>query len=215
MHPLRCAFDQCWPDCRLQTAERRLLDQHRIDDLPGSFAPQAFTAFVRHGHTAMLVEALRHNRDDVVSLARLLPALSRVYADPQRYAADVAAIARRLKKAGRATHAQAVLSRSLALPAARRELADMRARERDWAQVERLLLPLVEGVNPCVQSLERLAKIAEHVRHDPIAALGFARRMLAAQPGNARHVQRINRLTRVRSTANSRARRSGAGACKS
>ena len=35
LFPLRRAFASRWPDCRQQTAERRLLGIERLDDLPG------------------------------------------------------------------------------------------------------------------------------------------------------------------------------------
>lgn len=194
MHPLRRAFDRRWPDCRLQTAERRLLGLQRIDDLPGAFAPQAFTAFLRHGETTMLTEAIRHNRDDVIALARLLPALRAVFADPARFDADATAIARRLLLVGRADAAQRILLAASADPQARHALADLHARARRWSEVEYLLLPLVDAARPCAQALERLAKIAEHVHRQPLRALQLALRLVQLQPLALRHQRRIARL---------------------
>jgi hypothetical protein len=202
MHPLRRAFEPRWPNCRLQTAEKRLLGIERVDDLPGSFAPQAYTSFLRHGDSAMLAEAIRHNRDDVVSLARLLPALRRVYDEPASFDADSAAIARRLRQVGRASAAERVLVAVSNCPAACRELAALHARAQRWDDVERLLRPLAEATQPCTHALERLAKVAEHVRRDPAAALHWARRLAAAEPHETRHAQRIARLQRRQPTPN-------------
>jgi hypothetical protein len=196
LHPLRRAFDSRWPDCRLQTAERRLLGMERIDDLPGAFAPQAYTAFLRYGETGMLTEAIRHNRDDVIALARLLPALREVYADPGRFDADPVAIARRLVQAGRDDDAAGVLGDAGAGVAARRELAVLHARARRWPEVERLLLPLATADRPCAVALERLAKIAEHVHRDRVRALHWTRALLALDPTNPRHRRRQARLAK-------------------
>jgi hypothetical protein len=194
LHPLRRAFDSRWPDCRLQTAERRLLGIERADDLPGAFAPQAYTAFLRHGATTMLGEAIRHNRDDVVALARLLPALRAVYADPARFDADAAAIGRRLAQVGRVEAARAALEGALHDAAARRALAALHARAKRWDEVEALLAPLSEGPRPCALALERLAKIAEHVHRDRARARSFAERLVALAPADARHRRRLARL---------------------
>ncbi|HET7842825.1 MAG TPA: ribonuclease H-like domain-containing protein, partial [Xanthomonadales bacterium] len=92
LFPLRRAFDSRWPDCRLQTAERRLLGHARVDDLPGSFAPAAYPAWLRQGDATLLNQVITHNRHDVVSLARLLPALVRVFERPADFDADAHAI---------------------------------------------------------------------------------------------------------------------------
>jgi uncharacterized protein YprB with RNaseH-like and TPR domain len=196
MHPLRRAFDRRWPDCRLQTAERRLLGLQRIDDLPGAFAPQAFTAFLRHGETGMLTEAIRHNRDDVIALARLLPALRTVFDDPARFDADASAIARRLIAVGRVDAAQRILQAAANEPQACHALATLHARARRWNEVERLLAPLTDGASPCAMALERLAKIAEHVHRQPHRALELATRLSSLEPSAPRHHRRIARLQR-------------------
>lgn len=196
LQPLRRAFDSRWPDCRLQTAERRLLGVERVDDLPGAFAPQAYTAFLRHGESAMLGEAIRHNRDDVVALARLLPALRAVYAEPARFDADAAAIGRRLAQAGRVEAARTALEGALHDAAARRALAALHARGKRWSEVEALLAPLAEGPRPCVLALERLAKVAEHVHRDRARARALTERLLALAPTDLRHQRRLARLGR-------------------
>ncbi len=64
-------------DCRLQTAESRLLHLERADDLPGHAAPRAWTRLLRNNADTNLMRAvLDHNRLDVLSLAALLPALA-------------------------------------------------------------------------------------------------------------------------------------------
>lgn len=59
-------------DCRLQTAEARLLRLERRDDLPGSEVPRAWESILRDEDAALMHRALEHNRLDVLSLAALL-----------------------------------------------------------------------------------------------------------------------------------------------
>lgn len=64
-------------DCRLQTAEARLLHLQRADDLPGHAAPRAWARLLRNnGDTDLMRAVLDHNRLDILSLAALLPVLA-------------------------------------------------------------------------------------------------------------------------------------------
>lgn len=80
LHVLRRRYGKQWPDCRLRTAEERLLDLHRRDDLPGSEAPRSWREFLTEGRWQGIAQVLAHNRQDLLSLARLLPLL----AEPER-----------------------------------------------------------------------------------------------------------------------------------
>lgn len=59
-------------DCRLQTAEARLLRLERRDDLPGQEVPRAWEQLLRDGDANLMRRALEHNRLDVLSLGALL-----------------------------------------------------------------------------------------------------------------------------------------------
>lgn len=101
LHPLRAAFASRWDDCRLGTAEARLLRIARDDDLPSSLVPVAWRRWLQAGDPSGLLKALAHHRQDIESLARLLVALDRVYADPDTFAADADGITRRLARLAR------------------------------------------------------------------------------------------------------------------
>jgi uncharacterized protein YprB with RNaseH-like and TPR domain len=72
LHPARRLYRGRWENCRLATIERNVLQIVRDDDLPGSEAPAAWRTFLREGRTTALMRVLEHNRQDVVTLARLL-----------------------------------------------------------------------------------------------------------------------------------------------
>lgn len=72
LHPMRRRFRQVWENCRMQTAERKLLRIVREDDLPGSEAPRAWLTYLRGGASTDLVRVAEHNLQDVRSLSGLL-----------------------------------------------------------------------------------------------------------------------------------------------
>lgn len=69
-HPCRALYSAALGDGRLATMERRLCGVERGFDLPGSFAPAAWFDFLA-GRSHRLEAVFRHNRLDVLSLARL------------------------------------------------------------------------------------------------------------------------------------------------
>ncbi len=100
LYPTRRAFGEHWPDCRLLTAERRLLGFQRRLDLPGAEAPRAWEEWIRNGEQVLLREVCSHNLRDLVSLAVLLPTLGSVYEDPVANEADLLSVVRGHIKAG-------------------------------------------------------------------------------------------------------------------
>lgn len=76
LHALRRAHGRQLPDCRLKTAEGRLLGLERPHDLGGEFAPGVWRDWLRTGQAGRLNEVLAHNRDDLLSTAVLLAVLA-------------------------------------------------------------------------------------------------------------------------------------------
>jgi len=72
LHPVRRRYRQDWENCKMQTAERRLLSIVREDDLPGSEAPRAWLTYLRGGASTNLIRVAEHNLQDVRSLSGLL-----------------------------------------------------------------------------------------------------------------------------------------------
>jgi len=177
LHPVRRAFGRQWPDCRLASVEHRLLGQPRTGDLPGAEAPQAWLDYVRRGATENLLRVLDHNRQDLVSLASLVPALAAVYLAPARYGADVAAVARAWEQAGDPERAIAVLAEAGPgeAPALRHQLGHLLKRQGDWEAACRLWEALAADGDAL--AVEHLAKYYEHVRRDYPTAMTWARRL--------------------------------------
>lgn len=80
LHAVRRRYRGVWPNCRLLTAERMLLNVLREDDLPGAEAPQAWLTYLRGGAATNLRRVAEHNAQDLRSLAGLLAHLANVEA---------------------------------------------------------------------------------------------------------------------------------------
>jgi hypothetical protein len=192
LHPLRRAFAPCWPDCRLASAEQRLLGFRRTGDLSGALAPQAWLDFLRRGDPRLLPGVIRHNRWDLLSLALLLPALDRAYRDPVAWGADPYRVARTWLGEGREDEALQLLdtSRESLDEEGLLSLARLLKGRRCWDRAIGIWDRLAAGGS--VTAIEQLAKYHEHVRRGYQEALEWSARL---PPGPQRQ-QRQERLRR-------------------
>lgn len=71
LHPARRRWRQQFSDCRLGTLERQLFGIGRTDDIPSAMVPEFYEAYLATGNPGPLVPIVSHNRQDLVSLARL------------------------------------------------------------------------------------------------------------------------------------------------
>lgn len=189
LHPVRRLFAKRWDDCRLQTVEKNLLGFHRVDDLPGAEAPEAWFAFLRAGYGDKLVRVVEHNRQDILSLAAAHATLAQAIADPRCHKADLYGLARWLSEVNE-QQALALLrsERDGLCDDSKRLLAQLLRRSENWGEA----LPIWEELahQGCVESTERLAKYHEHVSKDIEAALHFCEQL----PGSRADIHRRNRL---------------------
>lgn len=190
LHTTRRAFSTRWDDCRLQTAERRLLNFHRNNDLPGSEAPAAWLCYLHSGNGNDLLRVVEHNIWDLVSLATLLPALNGVYEEPHICGADAVALARAWLKQGQERKAVTLLeSTGAALSAnGRLLLANLYRRNGAWSEARTLWEPL--AARGSREAIESLAKYHEHITGELEQALEFA----SLLPFGVARQQRVTRL---------------------
>ncbi len=193
LHATRRAFASRWDDCRLATAERRLIRFEREHDLPGALVPEVWFGFVQRGETARIPAVLEHNHWDLVSLAALLPILHAVHQEPGAWESDILAVARSFLRSGDEPRAHRLLAEHEAMltPDGLRELAWLYRRRGDWQQACALWSRLAGA--GCVESIERLAKYHEHVVGDFTTALAYAQRL-----GDAHEARRARLLRRLR-----------------
>jgi len=181
MYGVRRAYRRHWPDCRLQTAEQRLLGLHRRDDLPGAEAPAAWRAWIEEGAVRPLQRVLEHNYHDVTSLALLHRRLVSDYAGSAGPGVDHAAIGRAWQAVGRLAHARSVLERAgdALDETGRLQLASLYRRQGEWSRAEALWLDLHR--HGCGVAASELSKYYEHRRRDYRKAVGYAKACEAAE----------------------------------
>ena len=114
---VRRVFRHRMTDARLQTVETELLGSVRHGDVDGWQIPGLYLDFLRGGEAWPLIDVVRHNREDVRSLARLLGKIDVDYADPaaRRTAprGDLAGLARAFSRERRLDEALGCLDAAL------------------------------------------------------------------------------------------------------
>ena len=115
---VRRVFRHRLPDARLRTVESSLLGVRRIGDVDGWEIPGRYFAFLRGGPASALVDVIRHNDDDVRSLALLVSLMERRFGDPGSRAealpGDLAGLARAFARERRLPEALACLDAAVA-----------------------------------------------------------------------------------------------------
>jgi len=75
LHFSRRQWNDQLPNCRLQTLEKHFFGVERCDDVPSSKVPDFYLTYRETGNIGPLVPIIEHNREDVVTLARILSLL--------------------------------------------------------------------------------------------------------------------------------------------
>jgi len=114
---VRRVFRHRMADARLRTVETDLLGTFRHGDVDGWQIPGLYLDFLRGGEAWPLIDVVRHNREDVRSLARLLSRIELDLADPEdrrrQPIGDLAGLARSFGRAGRLDEALGCLEAAL------------------------------------------------------------------------------------------------------
>jgi len=115
---VRRLFRHRMDDARLGTVERTLLGVTRVDDVDGWEIPGRYLGFLRGGPAQPLAAVVRHNDEDVRSLARLLAHVEQRLGDGQVRASaprgDLAGLARAFRRERRLEEAIECLDAALA-----------------------------------------------------------------------------------------------------
>ena len=118
---VRRVFKHRMADARLRTVESELLGVVRHEDVDGWEIPGRYLDFLRSGSAGPLLEVVRHNREDVRSLARLLGHIETAFADATDRAVahpgDLAGLARAFSRERRLDEALDCLETAVAAPA--------------------------------------------------------------------------------------------------
>lgn len=188
LHPVRSVWKHRLPSCSLGTVEEQVLGVRRVDDAPGWMIPQLYFSWLQHRHIASLENVFRHNRQDIISLARLAGLVHAYQAglESPAHPADrlgVALIHLRMGHTERALPVVEEIAGSPLVPAelrfrAVREMSAVLKRSRRYSEA----LPIWEsGLSDSSRAIrmlaaEELAKYFEHRLKDHRAALQLAKR---------------------------------------
>jgi uncharacterized protein YprB with RNaseH-like and TPR domain len=203
LHAARRVWAHRFDSCRLVALERRVLGLRREGDVDGRLVPDLYMDYLRRGDGRRLDPVLAHNRADLLSLLLLGSEAARFLArahgsgvdragDPAERAADRLQAARVLLRSGDERRAADLLDGCLAgaapppvRMAARTLLAYIRKRQGDLAAACRLWEEQLRDDPTLVEPVEELAKVDEHRRRDPAAALARVQHRLAGAPLDA------------------------------
>jgi len=72
LHPARRLWKSIIMDCSQSSVEEKILGIERIDDIPGSLAPEIWFEFLKTGKTERLIGICDHNILDITGLAGIL-----------------------------------------------------------------------------------------------------------------------------------------------
>jgi RNase_H superfamily len=115
---VRRVFRHRMPDARLRTVETEILGSIRHEDVEGWQIPGRFLDFLRGASAEPLNQVVRHNREDVRSLARLLARIDLDYGDAADRAraprGDLAGLARAFARERRLDEALGCLDAAVA-----------------------------------------------------------------------------------------------------
>jgi hypothetical protein len=202
LHAVRRLYRHRMPGCRLAEAERRLLHIERHDDVPGALIPALYFDYLRAGRVAPLRAVMRHNADDVLSLAGVMAALAGLLSRDDLDPDDAVAVARWWELAGERARAAALYRGALPWlegsddwpwAAARHAALCKRARSRDEAAA---LWRALWDAGDRAAGLE-LAKHLEHHARDLRTAEAVTGALFAGA-GGADGVALAHRLARIR-----------------
>jgi hypothetical protein len=179
LHLARRIYKPRLPDCALQTIEQDVLELHRKEDIPGWMIPGRYFAWLR-GASAELVEPIfAHNRQDVLSMARLVDRFDRILQDGGELdPLDRFGRARFLQARGFQDEAVEEYRHlwQIGIPGTHRgavglRLARLLRRRGRWQEAQQVLAECWRTqCHPYPAAIE-LAKLLEHQARDPVAAL--------------------------------------------
>ena len=188
LHAARRTWKPRLGKCDLGTLEQEILGFAREDDIPGAEAPERFFQYLKTGDFSLVEPVMRHNAEDVVSLARLLAHMAGVYerAEEQQSMLDVLAVGAALEKFGepeRARRCYRLASGSELSALARGKLATSYARAHEYAQAAETYQAMIARGEGGLDAYKALAILLEWRLGRPSDALRVTEQALAKFSG--------------------------------
>ena len=192
LHPARRLWKLRLGSCRLGRLEEMILGIERVGDLPGSEVPQRYFEFLKSGDVGLLEDVIRHNRQDISTLATLLVRLCGIYAEPEQLkdCKDLFSAGKALEKQGELGTAKELYQAS-SVPAHAGTLAALTGdrvaaeaswrvyllarKNRDYEAMRGTLETMLRRRQMPAQAHVELSKLFEHHDRDYTRALMHAR----------------------------------------
>lgn len=180
LHAARRVYKLRIGRCNLSKLEAAIFGTEREDDLPGALVPQRYFDYLKTHEFALLEDVLRHNRQDVQSLAELTGHLCEVFRQPEQllHCEDLYSVGKTLLRSGcteKGRKCLRLVGRSSLSAKAYTTLSLSYKKERDWKQAviswQEMISRGEGGVFPYIE----LAKYHEHIEKDYERALHFAK----------------------------------------
>ena len=184
LHAARRVYKLRLKRCNLASLEEAVLGQTRCDDLPGAQVPQRYFDYIRTKEFALLEDVLRHNLDDVKSLACLTGHLCAVFRRPETlvHPQDLFGVGKTLMRGGKTKKARIcfkILGHSSLSAQAHMHLAVSYKKEKEWKEaVSTYQSMIAQGAGGTWPYIE-MAKYCEHIARDIPRALHYANGALA------------------------------------
>lgn len=184
LHVARRVYQLRLGRCNLAHLEEAVLGRTREDDLPGALVPQRYFDYLKTKEFVLLEDVLRHNLQDVQSLAELTGHLCAVFRDPQMLAQpqDLLGVGKTLLRTGNKEKGRKflrIIGCSSVSAQAHMHLAISYKKEQDWNEAVtswRAMIARGEGGTwPYIE----MAKYYEHIEKNNERALAYSMRALA------------------------------------
>ena len=211
LHAARRVYKLRIGRCNLAKLEAALFGVERKEDLPGALVPQRYFDFIKTGEFALLEDVLRHNLQDVQSLAELTAHLCGAFREPQnlQHSQDVYCIGKMLLRTGHKEKGRRCLrmaSSGMMFAKSYMALSQSYKKDRDWPQAVSSWQDMIARGEGGVWPYIELAKYHEHIEKDCEMALFYAQyalrfslnRSLLGREGAEQNDLIIKRIARLK-----------------
>jgi uncharacterized protein YprB with RNaseH-like and TPR domain len=190
LHPARNLWRIRLGSVRLAELEKHVLGWNRGADLISEMIPQFYFDYLRGGAPEPLVQVFLHNQMDLRGLAGLASRIVTILAEPETHrmtdGLELFGVSRICERRGETARARKHYAQSLAatLPAetdraARRSLARLAKRERDFLSACELWESILGNSREGLEAYEQLAIYYEHQGAEPSRAATLVRTALS------------------------------------
>ena len=184
LHASRRVWKLRLKKCNLSALENAVLGLEREDDLPGALVPERYFTYLKTKEFFLLEDILRHNAQDIISLAHILHRLVTLHDAPLLSAQapeDLFSLGSIYEKRGRTEGARQcwrAADKGAVSLMARARMAESYRREGLYGEAEEIYRRMIASRQGGIGPLVAMAKICEHKKRDIPAAIEYTRKAI-------------------------------------